>query len=144
MHIQRKQEFLNKKISSLAMPTLIACLSTGKGTWTEVNKLMQAHPWSKIFLITNQFGVDNFTSKSENTELLVINSFPDTPITVMIESIKKQLEGKINDFEVALNFCSGTGKEHLALVEAVLELGLNFRLVTINNANQLEVLGLKR
>lgn len=123
------------------MPTLIACLSTGKGTWAEVNKLMQAQPWSKIFLITNQFGQDNFTNKPENAQLIPFDFNLDT--NTLIEQIKKQLNGQINDFEVALNFCSGTGKEHIALLEAVLELGLNFRLVTINN-NQMEVLGLKR
>ena len=121
------------------MPTLIACLSTGKGTWAEVNRLMQAQPWDKIFLITNKFGIENFTSKNANTQLILTDSFQDTP--VMVSQIKKQLTS-ISDFEVALNFASGSGKEHLALLEAVLEMGLNFRLVTINQNNQLEVLGL--
>ena len=58
------------------------------------------------------------------------------------EQIKKQLKDKIADFEIALNFSSGTGKEHMAILEAVLQLGLNFRLITVNR-NNVEVLGLK-
>ena len=122
------------------MPTLIACLSTGKGTWTEVIKVIQSQSWDKVFLITNQFGEENFKADS-NTELIVIDTFKDT--SSLVEQIKNQLKDKISDFEIALNLASGSGKEHMALLEAVLELGLNFRLVSISN-NQVEVLGIKR
>ena len=54
------------------MSTLIACLSTGKGTWGHVSRLIKENEWSNIFLITNEFGKENFT-KSENTELILIN-----------------------------------------------------------------------
>ncbi|MEK6905149.1 MAG: hypothetical protein AABX24_01985 [Nanoarchaeota archaeon] len=123
------------------MPTLIACLSTGKGTWSEVNKIIQSQDWNKVFLVTNQFGQENYTP-GKNTELVLVESFPDTPTTIITEQIKKQLKDKIADFEIALNFSSGTGKEHMAILEAVLQLGLNFRLITVNR-NNVEVLGLK-
>ena len=123
------------------MPTLIACLSIGKGTWAEVSKIAQSQDWNKVFLITNQFGKDNFTP-GKNTELVLVDSFPDTPTTIITEQIKKQLKDKIADFEVALNLASGTGKEHMAVLEAVMQMGLNFRLITVNR-NNVEVLGLK-
>ena len=123
------------------MPTLIACLSTGKGTWTEITKIVQSQEWNKVFLITNQFGKENFTP-GKNTELILVDHFPDTPTIIMTEQIKKQLKDKIADFEVALNLASGSGKEHMALLEAVLQMGLNFRLITVNK-NNVEVLGLK-
>jgi len=124
------------------MPTLIACLSTGKGTWAEVNRIIQSQEWNKVFLITNQFGKDNYTL-GKNTELVLVDSFPDTPTTVITEQIKKQLKDKIADFEVALNLASGSGKEHMAVLEAVMQMGLNFRFVAVNR-NNVEVLGLKR
>ena len=123
------------------MSTLIASLSTGKGTWVEVGRLISAQNWDKVFLITNKFGQDNF-NPSANTELIVLDS-DNNDLTSLIKTIKDNLKGKISDFEVALNFVSGSGKEHMALFEAVLELGLNFRLVTFRN-NQLEVLGIER
>jgi len=123
------------------MPTLIASLSTGKGTWTEVSRIMQTQVWTKIFLITNQFGVENFTSKPAMAEFVVID--PNLEIGVLVGQIVGQLRGKIDDFEIALNMVSGSGKEHMAIVEAVLELGLNFRLITVVNG-QVETLGIKR
>ena len=123
------------------MPTLIACLSTGKGTWTEVNKIIQSREWNKVFLITNQFGKENYLP-GKNTELIIIENFPETPAMDLAEQIKKQLKDKISDFEVALNMASGSGKEHMAVLEAVMQLGLNFRLVALNK-NNVEVVGLK-
>ncbi len=123
------------------MPTLLACLSTGKGTWTEVNRIIQSQEWNKVFLVTNQFGKENYTP-GKNTELILVEAFPETPAIVITEQIKKQLKDKIADFEVALNLASGTGKEHMALLEAVLQMGLNFRQITLNK-NNVEVLGLK-
>ncbi len=72
---------------------------------------------------------------------MLINSFLET--SEMVEQIKVQLQGKITDFEVGLNLVSGSGKEHMAALEAVLELGLNFRLITLNKG-QVETLGLQR
>ncbi len=123
------------------MSTLIACLSTGKGTWAEVNHLIQLGNWNKVFLITNAFGSENFRNKQENTELIIVDA-DNKSVIELVEDIKKSLDGKIADFEVALNFVSGSGKEHMAILEAVLELGLSFRLVSSKNGN-LEVLGLK-
>lgn len=118
------------------MPTLIACLSTGKGTWTEVTQIIKARSWDKIFLITNEFGRENFKA-DQNTKLILIDSFKE--IAELSEQIKSQLKDQIKDFEIALNLVSGAGKEHMALLKAVMELGLNFRLTTIKN-NQLEIL----
>src|SRR3989338_6992092 len=123
------------------MPTLIACLSTGKGTWSEVSQLLKAQPWSKVFLITNEFGKQNFTARQDNVELLVVNSEQEIP--ALVHELKQLLKDKISDFEVAVNFVSGSGKEHMALLEVILEMGLNFRLVTVKN-NQMQILGMER
>lgn len=119
------------------MPTLIACLSTGKGTWSEVARLIACHPWDKIFLITNEFAQKNTSLKQKNLCLIPIDTFKETD--EIAQQIKAQLEGKIKDFEIALNFLSGSGKEHMALLKAVMDLGLNFRLTAIKN-NQLTTL----
>ena len=122
------------------MPTFIACLSTGKGTWTEVVRILTSQPWTKVFLITDQFGRDHFTPNSI-TELLLVDLSLDAP--ALQEAIKNGLRGKLTDFEVALNLASGSGKEHMALLEAVMELGLNFRLVTLQN-ERVAVMGLEQ
>jgi len=118
------------------MTELVALLSTGKGTWTEVIRLMNGHEWDKIILITNEFGKENFKPK-ENTELIVINF--EESIEMIIDHLIKQLKDRITGTEVALNLASGAGKEHMALLSSLLKLGVGIRLITysINNIKEL-------
>ncbi|MFH1276604.1 MAG: hypothetical protein ABIH82_05840 [Candidatus Woesearchaeota archaeon] len=121
------------------MPTLITCLSSGKGTWSEVIKVIKSQNWDKVFLIANDFSKENFNQKNENYHFVLINPFEE--VNSMKNKIVNELKDKIKDFEVALNFVSGSGKEHMALMEAVLELGLNFRLISLNHG-EVETLGI--
>jgi len=41
------------------MVSLIACLSSGKGTWAHVNEVINKEEWEQIFLITDDFAVQN-------------------------------------------------------------------------------------
>ena len=45
------------------MTTLISCLSTGKGTWGHVNRLIEDGKYDHIFLITNDYVKENFNKK---------------------------------------------------------------------------------
>jgi len=110
------------------MTSLIACLSSGKGTWAHVDRLIKEQEWDNIFLVTNEFGLENFKLEKK-VEYIIIRA--DKILSEIVEDIKKQLEGKINDTEVALNFVSGNGKEHMALLSAVLKLGLGVRLIAL-------------
>jgi hypothetical protein len=110
------------------MADLIACISTGKGTWGHVQKIIEAQPWRKIFLITNKYASENFRFP-ENAEQITID--PVKPIPEIEADIKKQLEDKIMDTQVAVNFVSGEGKEHMALLSALLKLGLGIRLMAL-------------
>src|SRR3989338_8182189 len=116
------------------MTELIVMLSTGKGTWAEVAHLIKSQPWSKVFIITNDFGKD---FKSENAEVMVANF--NKPIKLLRDDIHKMLNGKIKDLEVALNIVSGTGKEHMALLAAILKLGVGVRLVALENNEFLDL-----
>ncbi len=110
------------------MAELIACLSTGKGTWGHVNRMMQDFKWDKIFLITNDYGKENF-NKDDKTELIAINL--NQGIKELRDDIMNNLKGKIKGSEVAVNVISGTGREHMALVAALLKLGVGFRLMAL-------------
>lgn len=107
------------------MTILISCLSTGKGTWGHVNRLIEDGKYEKTILITNDYGKENF-NKRENTELISISL--NQGIKDLREDILKNLKGKINDTEVDVNFISGTGREHMALIAALLKLGIGIRL----------------
>jgi hypothetical protein len=118
------------------MTDLIASLSTGKGTWTDVQKIIESEEWGNIFLITNEFGIKNFQSK-KNVNFVVINS--NKPSQIIVQDITKQLKDKINGLEVGLNITSGTGKEHMAVMASLLKLGLAVRYVVYED-NQMKVL----
>ena len=42
------------------MTDFVACLSTGKGTWGNVKRIIEEGEWDNILLITNDFGKENF------------------------------------------------------------------------------------
>lgn len=110
------------------MTDLIACLSTGKGTWGHVKRVIEEKEWNKIFIITNNFGKENFQHEKD-IEMIEVNQ--RMPTESMVEEVKKNLEGKIEETEVALNIASGSGKEHMAIIAAILKLGLGFRLMSM-------------
>jgi hypothetical protein len=110
------------------MTTLVACLSTGKGTWGHVSRLIEGQEWDKVILITNEFGKENF-KKNDKTELIIID--PNKEIKEIREEIQIKLKELIKDLEIALNIVSGSGKEHMALLSALLKLGLGINLTTL-------------
>ncbi|MAG45254.1 MAG: hypothetical protein CMH63_00585 [Nanoarchaeota archaeon] len=118
------------------MSTLIACLSTGKGTWGHVSRLIKENPWDNILLVTNEFGKENFT-KDDKTDLIIINT--SQGIQELAKEIHEKLKDKIKDPEIALNIVSGTGKEHTALLSAVLKLGVGIRFVALTQEGMKEV-----
>jgi len=117
------------------MTYLIACLSTGKGSWSEVIKLINSEKWDHIFLITNNFGKENF--KHENADLIVINE--SKPIKDISDVIYKKLQNQIGFNDIAVNFISGTGKEHMALLSALIKLGIGIRFVVSENKSLIEL-----
>ena len=118
------------------MVSLVACLSTGKGTWIQVSRLIKESQWEKIFLITNEFGKENFNNE-KNAEMIVVDSRKG--LEELREDIKTALKGKINDTEVAINVVSGEGKEHMAILSAVLQLGLGMRFMALTKDGIKEV-----
>ena len=107
------------------MTDLIACLSTGKGTWGNVKRIVEEGEWENIFLITNDFGKENFSIEGKKCELILTDA--RQPLPELIETIRKALDGKVKGTEVGLNLISGSGKEHMALIAAIMKLGLGFR-----------------
>lgn len=116
------------------MTSLIACIGSGKGTWIELQKLIEAESWDNVFLITNSYGKDRF--KADATYILVDDLQSPHVISPIIIS---QLKGKIKHTEVALNISSGSGNMHMAILSALLKLGLGIRLVAFVDSGVEEI-----
>ena len=110
------------------MTDLVLCVGTGKGTWTEAAQLVTSTEWQKVYVVTNAFGKEKF-SMPANGVSIVVNE--ENSVQNMMEQIRKELEGKIQDLEVAVSIISGSGKMHTAMMGALLKVGLGIRLVTV-------------
>lgn len=107
---------------------LIACLSTGKGTWGTVRAIINKDVFEKIIIITNDFGKEKF---QEECDMIVVDTFGET------QDIKSKIIESLPDSkfasEVALNIDSGSGKEHMALISALIEKGYGFKFITLKD-----------
>ena len=110
------------------MTDLVACISSGEKSWAHVARLINEQDWKKVLLITNDFGKKNF--KVNKAVDFVVVDF-NKPVFELIADIQKGLEGKFTDLEVALNIVSGSGKEHMAILSALLKLGVGIRLMAV-------------
>ena len=119
------------------MGTLIAILGTGKGTWLEVHSILSLKAFEDVVLF-----VDDWAAKEYRNELnATVVPIADMPIDELVKYIKEHIKANANaaEFDIALNIASGTGKQHAALMTAVLQLGYGIRLVSFENG-QLKVL----
>lgn len=112
------------------MTSLIALLSSGKGTWTQVLELIAAANWEHVYLICNDFAYDNVKIEKQNiTKLRFDEENPKLALKPLADFFKKE----IKDFEVALNITSGSGMEHMVITSALLKAGLGIRFVYSEN-----------
>lgn len=106
---------------------LVALLSSGKGTWGQVAGLINQAEWDNIILIGGDFA-KQFTS-SKKFEF--INCDLNKKLKDLRDEFSKKLKGKINGTEVALTIASGDGKEHMALISALLNQPVGVRFVAL-------------
>ena len=107
---------------------LIALLSKGEGTWVQVSGLMKHGEWEKIILLGDDLAKEFKHEKKFEFIKVDLNG----KIQELKDEFSKKLKGKINGTEVALSIASGNGKEHMALISALLNLpaGIRFAALT--------------
>ena len=108
---------------------LVALLSTGKGTWAQVAGVIKHGEWDNIILIGNEFAKKFQVEDGKKCEFIEIKS---SRLVELKEELEKKLKGKIKGTEVALSIASGDGKEHMALISALLSqpVGVRFTALT--------------
>ena len=119
---------LYKIVLSNEIMELVAILSSGKGTWGQVAGLIGRGEWDNIILV-----VDSFSEKfnpSKNSEIIKVDF--RQPLLQLKEDLKNKLKSKISGLEVALSIASGEGKEHMALISALIDIpvGIKFTALT--------------
>ena len=110
---------------------LVAFLGKDKETWGQISSLVKRGEWDKSVIIKNK-GTEE-TADFGNAEIVNINS--DKPLTELKEEIMQKIRDKIDgSFEVALSIASGSGKEHMALISALLSIPVGVRLVAFTKS----------
>src|SRR4030067_2825950 len=107
---------------------LVALLSSGKGSWAQVSGLVKHGEWDNIIILGDDFA-QKFTHEKK-LEFVKINI--NQRIGDLREKFLKKFKGKINGTEVALSIASGDGKEHMALISALINtpVGIRFAALT--------------
>jgi hypothetical protein len=104
---------------------LVAFLGTDTENLGQITALINKGKWDKVFLLKNKSTQDITTSKS-CTSIKIDTSLPLFQLKdLMQQSLKPHLG---NDFEVALSLASGTGKEHMALLSALLSIPVGIKI----------------
>src|SRR3989344_9266159 len=106
---------------------LIALLSTGKGTWGQVSGLIKYGEWDNIILLGGDFA-KQFTIEKK-FEFIKVDL--DKKLKDLKDEFSQKLKGKINGTEVALSIASGDGKEHMALISALINLPVGIRFAAL-------------
>ena len=109
------------------MTELFICAGTSQGTWMYLNDLIASEPWEKIFVVTTSFGTEHF-KPAKQVEFVVIDEGMLLP--EIVASIKRQLDRKLG-IDAAVNLISGSGKMHMAVLSALMQLGISIRLVAL-------------
>lgn len=116
-----------KLLLGLNFMELVALLSTGKGSWGQVSGLMKFGEWDKIIVIGDEFGA-GFTHE-KNFEFIKIDL--KAKIKDLREEFLSKLKNKIDGTEVALSIASGDGKEHMALISALINVPVGIRFAAL-------------
>lgn len=108
------------------MTKLIACLCAPVQTWPEMLKLVKSADFDRVIIFVDDTAKKAFKPPAHVRVVPMDGSLSHTALRdYMVSALKDEEFG----MDVAVNFSSGSGKEHAALLSAVLRVGLGVRLV---------------
>ena|SRR3972149_5936923 len=114
---------------------LVALLSSGKGSWAQVSGLIKHGEWDNVIVLGDDFA-QKFTHEKK---FEFINVDLNKRIAELKEEFLKKLKGKINGTEVALSIASGDGKEHMALISALINLPVGIRFAALTKEGVIDL-----
>ena len=114
---------------------LVALLSTGKGSWGQVSGLLKYGEWDNVVLLGNEFA-QKFTSEKK-FEFIKVDL--DKKLEDLRKEFMEKLRGKVKGTEVALSIASGEGKEHMALISALINLPVGIRFAALTKEGVIDL-----
>lgn len=104
----------------------VAFAGQDRENWGQITALMNRIECEKIVIVQNK-DISDFPI-NEKCEIVKVDS--SKPLVELKENIKEKLKTLLSgDFEVAVSLASGTGKEHMAFISALLNIPVGVRIV---------------
>jgi len=116
---------------------LVALLSSGEGSWGQVSGLIKHGEWDKIILLGDASLQFNIEDKKEIVEFIKVDL--SKKIKDLRDEFQKKLKGKISGTEVALSIASGDGKEHMALISALINFPVGIRFAALTKEGVIDL-----
>lgn len=104
---------------------LVASVGLDKESWGQVTGLINHGNWDKIILVKNKSALDFIVP--EGIEALYIDT--SMPLLELKKDLTEKLKTRLSEFDACVSLASGTGKEHMALISALLAIPTGIRLV---------------
>lgn len=105
---------------------LICLLSKDEGSWAQISGLMKHGDWEKIVLVGSTPEGFNHEKKFEFVKMDLSKKLID-----LKEDLLSKLKDKFSGMEVACSIASGDGKEHMALVSALINVPVGIRFTAL-------------
>ena len=110
-------------------------LSSGKGSWAQISGLMKFGKWDKVILLGDDFAKQ--FSHENPFEFIKVDL--SKKIKDLRNEFVKKLRGKIEGTEVALSIASGDGREHMALISALINLPVGVRFAALTKEGVIDL-----
>lgn len=104
---------------------LVAFLGDDSQTWGQVTGLINHGEWEKIILVKSKTSGEYVSPKEAD----IISVDTSKPLLELKDDLVNKLKSKFRAFDVHVSIASGTGKEHMALISALLSVPVGIRLV---------------
>lgn len=104
---------------------LVALVGADRESWGQITGLINRGSWEKIVLIRAP-GSNEYVPPCETTEITLDST---RPLLELKQDLLTALKSRLTEFEACVSIASGTGKEHMALISALLSIPMGIRLV---------------
>ena len=106
-----------------------------------VEKLIDAYDWKEIIIVSGDAKISEGLSLKGGLEkkMQFITVNLKMPLCDVVEELQKKLNAKVHDLDAGVNFFSGPGKLHMAMMSALLKMGVGIRLVAVTPEGMKEI-----
>ncbi len=116
------------------MTDLIASFSDDKAELAHLTRVIDGEEWSRVLLISSKDVKADFSKKTE-----VVKVDLKKTLSELIEQLTGLFKMEIKDTEVGVNLICGSGKEHMAILSALLKSGVGIRFTALTKEGVKEV-----